>query len=121
MLEIYAGRGPEGWGQPRPRLVPQPSKGQECAVHCALAQSLPDLPGEGGLHTDRALRRAVDRSCHGASVSPDRERGVLAFAQKAAWGAPRRRVLMLQECGKQRVAKSCLELLEFVAFPTIAS
>lgn len=37
---------------------------------------------------------------------PDRERGVLAFARKAAWGALRRRVLMLQECGKQRVLRA---------------
>lgn len=54
-------------------------------MRCPLR--FPDLPGEGGSHANRALHRAVDRSCHGASVSPDRERGVLAFARKAAWGA----------------------------------
>lgn len=76
-----------GWwvgGQPSSRLVPQPSEGQERAVCTALTQSLSDLPRGGG-----RLRRAVDRSRHGASVSPDREGGMLAFAQKAAWGAPR--------------------------------
>lgn len=68
-----------GWGQPSSRLVPQPSEGQERAVYSALTQSLTDLPGGGG-----RLRRALDRSRHGASVSPDREGGVY-------WPLPRRR------------------------------
>lgn len=82
MLEIRAGRGLVGWGQPSSRLVPQPSEGQERAVYSALTQSLTDLPGGGG-----RLRRAVDPSRHGASVSPDRE-GCTGLCPEGGVGSP---------------------------------
>lgn len=110
-------------GQSRPRLVPQPSDGQGRAVHSALAQSLPNLPGEGGCHAETGLFARLRIVLVTVPQFPQTEKGVLTFAQKAAWGAPKR-VLMLQECGKQlvlRAASLSWELLEFVAFPTIAS
>lgn len=56
---------------------------------------------------------------------PQTEKGVYWPLPRRRRGEPRgRRVLMPQESGKQRVlraASSSLELLEFVAFDTIAS
>lgn len=110
--------------QSRPRLVPQPSDGQGCAVHSALAQSLPNLWGEGGCHAETGLFARLRIILVTVPQFPQTEKDVLTFTRKAAWGAPKRRVLMLQECGKQlvlRAASLSWELLEFVAFPTIAS
>lgn len=75
-----------GWwvgGQPSSRLVPQPSEGQERAVYSALTQSLSDLPRGGG-----RLRRAVDRSRHGASVSPRQRRGCTGLCPEGGVGSP---------------------------------
>lgn len=106
MLEVHAGRRPAGWGQSRPRLVPQPSDGQGRAVHSALAQSLPNLPGEGGCHAETGLFAQLWIVLVTVPQFPQTGKGVLAFARKAAWGAPKRRVLMLQECGKQLVLRA---------------
>lgn len=93
-------------------------------MRCPLR--FPDLPGEGGSHADRAFHRAVDGSCHGASVSPRQRKGCTGLCPEGGVGsseAPRPDAAGVWEAAG---AKSCLlvshgELLEFVAFPTLAS
>lgn len=102
MLEIQAGRGLAGWGQPRPRLVPQPSKGQECAVHCASPISREkEEATQTGLFTGLWIVLVT------VPQFPQTEKGVYWPLPGRRRGELRRRVLMLQqECGKQRVLRA---------------
>lgn len=86
----------------RPRLVPQPSKGQECAVHCASRISREkEEATQAGLFTGLWIVLVT------VPQFPQTEKGVYWPLPRRRRGELRRRVLMLQqECGKQRVLRA---------------